>query len=364
MAKMVGRTAGVCAALLCLAAGFCDAADDQRWLVAREHAAKNELKIVWQFNLPLGDGERLERLFILGNGLYGLSSRNYLVCIARDSGAVRFSSSIAPVGLPVSDFVLHSDGLVCVVGGELLEISAELGTRRSTTRLDFAASCPAARNNDHFYIGATDKRLHVLLADNKVQMFEAAAENDSAITSVFADEDAAIFTTAAGNVICIKPDSPTKLWQFDAAGRIAAAVVRDANSLFVAGNDTNLYRLDILTGKLVWKYQCAAVLSEPPQVGKIAAYQRADGKGLDAIDKENGKLLWHLADGVGLLAESGDRAYVLAAGGVIVVMDNAKQKQVRRVEFAGELKYASNSADSKIYIGDKTGRLACLEPIE
>ena len=45
-------------------------------------------------------------------------------------------------------------------------------------------------------------------------------------------------------------------------------------------------------------------------------------------------------------------------------MDNKKAKKLYSVKFEGPLKTAANTADSKIYIADNTGRIACLVPIE
>jgi len=65
-----------------------------------------------------------------------------------------------------------------------------------------------------------------------------------------------------------------------------------------------------------------------------------------------------------LLAESGRKAYVITNTGKLVVMDNKKAKQLYSVNFAGVSRYATNVADSKIYIADESGRIACLEPVE
>jgi len=45
-------------------------------------------------------------------------------------------------------------------------------------------------------------------------------------------------------------------------------------------------------------------------------------------------------------------------------MDNAKARKLYSVNFAHVSKYAANAMDDKIYIADKRGRIACLEPTE
>jgi len=69
-------------------------------------------------------------------------------------------------------------------------------------------------------------------------------------------------------------------------------------------------------------------------------------------------------DGAEVLAEAGERAYVMTAGRKLVVMDNKKGVQLYSVNFADASKYAANTVDEMIYIADETGRVGCLRPVD
>jgi len=187
------------------------------------------------------------------------------------------------------------------------------------------------------------------------------------ITSVIADETFILFGTEAGNVISITPDGPKLLWQFDAAGGIAGPIIRDGESLFFASKDTNVYRIDMvdnMSGRdFVWKYQTAAMLDRAPRVTPEVVYQHVLYEGIFAINRESGKAMWSVPGGIDLLVEAAGRAYVIGKG-LLVVMDNKKSRRLYSVNFAGVSRYASNMADSKIYIANKAGRIACLRPVE
>jgi outer membrane protein assembly factor BamB len=333
-------------------------------LISRELAKTCELEVVWQNELPMGKAEALERLFVIGNRVYALSSSNYMVSLDRETGKVVFSIQVARAGLPAIGFELCNDELFSVIGNRIVEINPESGAERSVKGLKVGVICPAVRNSTYFYVAGADKRVHAFRAEDKVQVFEAAAQNASGITSVLADERFVIFTTDAGNVISIRPDKAELLWQFDARGGIVAPIVKDGDSLFVASGDTNIYKLDIVTGRFDWKYQAQEVLTRGPQVTGEIVYQSVDNKGLTAIDKKSGKALWHLAEGVDLLAQGGKRTYVITNSGELAVMDNQKAKRVCTINLAGVSRYATNVADSKIYIADKSGRVACLQPVQ
>jgi len=339
-----------------------------RWLVSPELLKHADLKILWDDELPIKKTEVLESLLILGNRIYAISNQNYMVSLDRDNGSIIFSGIVTSAGLPIAGLKLYGDELISIGGSKLVQINAESGTERRTMDMGYAIMCPAARNSSYFYLSGADKRLHTLRAKDNVQIFEVAAENESMITSIYADEDSVIFATDAGNVISIAPNAPKRLWQFNASDAIAGPIVRDGYSLFFASKDTNVYRVDMVglpeRKRLIWKYQAAAVLDKAPRVTQQVVYQYVYGKGVTAIDKENGTLLWTVPGGVDLLAQSKGKAYVITNKSTLVVMDNARAKKLYSVNFAGVSKYAANIADSKIYIADKRGRIACLQPIE
>ena len=356
----------MCLLVLCNSAKSMAAEGNSWWLVSPELLKHAKLEIVWQTQLLWEQGESLKDLHILGNRIYAMSNRNYIVSMDREKGGVIFERAFAPLGFRVIGLELYNDELFSIVGSTLIEINLEFGTERGTKPLEFGIVCPAARNSSCFYVSGIDGRIHALRADDKVQVFEVSADNDSMITSIIADDNFVIFGTEGGNVVSIKPGGPQRLWQFDAAGSIAGRIVRDGDSLFFASKDTNVYRVDIVdTSKreFVWKYQTEAVLDKAPRVTPEVVYQHVRYKGLEAINRKSGKLMWEVQGGIDLLTETAGKAYVIAKG-KLVVMDNKKAKRLYSVNFAGVSKYSANMADSKIYIANEAGRIACLKPIE
>jgi outer membrane protein assembly factor BamB len=320
------------------------------------------LETVWERELPLRDQERLGRLAAVDDRLYVLSTMNHMFSLRRDDGLVVFNRPFGKPGFTVLGIESYHGKLFSIVGNRLMEIEPEFGRDLRGEDLGFGVTCPAARTDDLFYVAGSDRRLRVLRADDWVKLFELAAENDSPITSVVADDGLLIFATDAGNVIAVAPDR-RKIWQFDASDGIVEPIVRDGQSLYAASKDTYVYKLDVRTGTSpIWKYQTRAILDRGPVVTEQAVYQYVHNKGLTAIDKESGKFIWHVAKGAALLAESGSRAYVITNDGELVVMDNRKRARLYSANFAGVSWYATNIVDEKLYIADQWGRIACLRP--
>jgi outer membrane protein assembly factor BamB len=353
--------------VLCFVQYNLAAESSSQWLVSPQLLEHANLKLLWENKLSIKNSESLEKLIILGDNIYAISNQNYMVSLNKDSGDIIFRDIVAPEGLPVKGLELYGDTLISIVGTKLIEIDPKTGNQLKSTDVGFGIACPAARNSSFFYLSGTDNRLHTLRAEDMVQIFEVAAENDSSITSIIAHDISVIFGTDAGNVISITPDRPKKLWQFDAGGSIAGSIIRDGTSLFFASEDTNMYRVDMvglpLKRQLIWKYQAAGVLDREPRVTQQVVYQNVPGKGLTAIDKQSGQFMWSVPGGVDLLTEARDKAYVITKNRELVVMDNLSTKKLYSVNFTNVTRHTANVMDSKMYVADEHGSIICLQPV-
>jgi outer membrane protein assembly factor BamB len=324
------------------------------------------LSLVWQNALPIRKGEKIETMELLNERLYVRSDRNYTWSLGRSDGKLIFSRAIAPVGFPILGWTAYEDRLICVIDNRLVQLDIETGTEKQADDLGLGIVAPPVRNSRFFYVSAADRRLHALRAKDLVQIFEVAAENDSLVTTVVANEQAVVFGTDAGNLIGITADRPRKLWEFKAVEAIAGPVVQDADSYFFADKDMSVYRVDASASSapsLVWKYHTEGVLDRAPRVTNDVVYQYAPVRGLTAIHKQSGQTVWALREGVDLLAEAAGKAYVITNEKTLTVMDNGSGRKLYWVNFAPVVYYAANTADAKIYVADAQGRVACLAPV-
>jgi outer membrane protein assembly factor BamB len=338
-----------------------------------------DISIAWQNQLPLKPevtrrtwfserlltpAEEMKRLTILGDRLYALSDRNYLVSLNRHSGQLVFSRNMAPASFTVKGMDLHGNEIVSVIANRLVEIDPEFGTEKRASEVPYGIVGTAARNTGFFYLSGTDRRMHVMRADDKLRLFEVVASDNSMITSIIAADDFVVFGTDSGKVVAMTPDKPKQLWEFKAADAIAGQIVRHDGAIFAASKDTNIYKLDGSTGELLWKYPAGAILSVEPVVTQGVVYQHAGDKGLAAVDAADGRLLWQLEGGIDLLAVSSGKAYCITEDSQMAVMDNVTGRHVHTINLAGVSVYATNLVDSNIYVSDAAGLVACLKPLK
>jgi outer membrane protein assembly factor BamB len=234
---------------------------------------------------------------------------------------------------------------------------------RNLQQLGGSAVCSMVRNEERIYVAGLNYRFHAINAEDYLTSFSVSAPNNSKINFVAADENLAIYTTERGNVIAITADGPKKTWQRDVAGPISAEMVKDDSHVYIPCQDTKLYKFNAKTGKDAWPvpFQTGNAVLDSPTVGKSVVYQYIDDHGVYAIDKQTGEKIWQVQDGKSFIAENGPMAYVFAAKGNLIVMDNEKAKMLYSVNLAGVTDYIVNTVDSTIYIADDDGRVMSIK---
>ncbi|MBN1817746.1 MAG: PQQ-like beta-propeller repeat protein [Sedimentisphaerales bacterium] len=323
----------------------------------------------WQIKLPMRSGETTQNIFLFGENVFVKTSRNHLFCLSAEDGSFRFGLPLAPEGLPVPEPLYYEGKLYFIVGRELKVLDPSQGQIVFRTMLSAVGSAvvgPIARNADFLYVPGADKRLHVYSVESHIRHFSATADNDSQITSVIADQTLAVFATSAGNVVSILPDQSQKRWQFDTLGPITAPLVRDGNYVYASSRDAKLYKLDLERGRQPWStgYHARDPLTQEAVVGQVAVYQPAGRQGVHAVDKETGRGLWTVDNGIGVITEKGEHAYVFASPGRLVVMNNSTRRRVLSINAHAVTHYAVSMTEPRLFLGDDTGRIQRITPVE
>jgi outer membrane protein assembly factor BamB len=353
----------VCLVACCLAVLSNSQVQGSTVLLPASLLDKADLKMNWQVNLPVMQTESIEKIFGFDKYIYVLLDSNFLFCIDKEKGSVRFDLQLTAPGLPVTNCVYHDEVLCFMVGNELVVVNPYNGAIKQKRKLKLVGNVvdSMAINSDFIYL-VGNSRINVMVADEFWRKFMVTADNDSKITSIATDEKNLFFATIEGNVVCSFAGAPKKKWQYDITGKITAPIVIDGRTLYVGSEDTKLYKLSSLSGQSEWKspFQARAPITEAPRVGEKVVYLSALGKGLYAVDKMTGESIWNVPEAKDVLTEIDDKSYVFAEPELLVVMNNTTGKEISRVNFNGVTNYAVNTADSTIYVSSRSGRVVSI----
>jgi outer membrane protein assembly factor BamB len=339
-------------------------------LVSEALAGEAGLKQDWQIRLPIktGTGESVDRLFVFDPYLLVLTNQNYLFCRNRVDGSYRFELQIAEKGLPVVDPLYLENRILFLIGSQLKVLDPASGMivrKADLSEAGESRNASFAKNDRFVYVAGVDRRIHAFRIQEDgdyVRLFTATADNDSAITSIHATNDRVYFATLTGNVVAMEAGRPRKIWQYNASGPISAPLVPGEGVLYAGSQDTKLYKISASNGTLLWDtpFFAGDKILNAPYPGKTVLYLNAGISGLYGISEQTGKEIWNVPNGKSVLCESGERAYVYAQPGVLVVMNNATGQEVFSLNFSEVSCYGVNLLDSRMYVADKQGRVACI----
>ena len=362
---LIRHMAVLAAGVLFFSVGVSAGETDSAESVSTELLANAGIATVWQEGLPLKTGERVDTINLLGDGVYVLTTTNYIFGLNAATGGYRFADRIAAYGLELLPLSRTGDTLNVMTGSSLRGFDATTGKETGRLTVPYGVVAVPARNETHSYLAADDGKVYAYDASDGVMAFKAAVDSGSLVTNVAAKNDCVVFTTNKGAIVAMAPDGPVQKWRYDAPGAIKGRVTLEGGDLYVSGMDTNVYRFNVATGKIVWNYMAGAQLENGPRVTSSTVYQYADNNGVYALDKKTGKVLWQAKDGRDLLAEHKGKAYLISKSQSLIIVDNVTGKRIGEVSMPGVDRYASNVAGEMMYIGSSaTGRVACLKPME
>lgn len=316
----------------------------------------------WQMNLPVKQGETIDKIGILGPYLFVLTDSNVLFCLDREKGKVRSTTQLSSGRLPVHEPFYYDKKFWFMVGNNMLVFDPAVGNvviQKKFPQVGSTAESGLTRNESHIYISGSGNRLHAINVDGYWQHFVATADNDSAIVSIVATDDIVVFATLAGNIVGMATDKADKLWQFDATGQIKAGIAMEGDTVYVGSFDSKLYKLDLNSGMLLWNspFHSGAPIRDPFTVGKDVIYLYNALNGLYGVNKETGRPVWRVPSGEGMICETDQKGFVFAPPGVLKVMSNSKGKELYSVNFSGVQRYAHNTMDPVMYLADLQGRI-------
>jgi outer membrane protein assembly factor BamB len=100
------------------------------------------------------------------------------------------------------------------------------------------------------------------------------------------------------------PEQPELLWTFEANGDIEGSPVIHAGTVYATALDSQLYALDLHSGKLQWKYAALAETKASPAVSNGVVYFGDESGAFHAVDLATGKRKWLFQTEAGVISSA------------------------------------------------------------
>lgn len=234
-------------------------------------------------------------------------------------------------------------------------------------KLRFTPSTGVAASPSVIFMGAWDRnRLIGLDPRTWAEILFFPASDEIRTTPIFAEPGNVYFASEDGHVYGYTADGRSKLIDYATENEIVCDLCLDIElnaagkeswgALFAASTDYALYCFNRTSGELMWKYETGGELRTTPQVSGDVVYCYSRGKGMHAIDKRTGKLLYIKTDAWTCLARGKDRVFLAGPGfDTVISVEERTGRELGRASVSQFDHVVSDSRGKTVYFVTKDG---------
>jgi outer membrane protein assembly factor BamB len=152
-----------------------------------------------------------------------------------------------------------------------------------------------------------------------------------------------------------------ELWRFRAEAAVSAPLGQYGESAYIASQDFNVYALDIINGRILWRVLGGAPILQRPYVTDEDVYVVPASDVLYRIDRATGQIDWQAPRVDHFLAMNKKFVYGLDPSGNLVVLDRVRGTNLST--YCGTRDFVfpiGNELTDRIYLAANDGLLLCL----
>jgi outer membrane protein assembly factor BamB len=129
---------------------------------------------------------------------------------------------------------------------------------------------------------------------------------------------------------------------------------------YVASQDSNLYRVQISTGRVLWRFTTGTPVRGRPAVTDDDVYISTDRGGLRRLERRTGQSLWQNRAADRFLAVNPKAVYATDSSGRLLILDRGSGGQVGSYDARDFVVPINNDLTDRIYLAANDGLLVCL----
>lgn len=157
-------------------------------------------------------------------------------------------------------------------------------------------------------------------------------------------------------------------FSFRAAAPLAAPLGQHASldfeMAYVPSTDFNVYALDAVRGRILWRFTGGAPILRKPEVTDEDLYVSAERAGLFRIGRMGGETIWRNREADRFLSANPKFVYAVDRTGLLLVLDRARGIQRATFDVRDFVVPISNEWTDRFYLASNDGLLLCLHDRE
>jgi outer membrane protein assembly factor BamB len=245
-----------------------------------------------------------------------------------------------------------SASVLGATGSSLQAISAVSSAGR-TVRAIGPLSSAGAGATEEMAIGPQPRFLWNYVTETRP---ETRVEQSSILVADF------VFQVGAnGLFFTISKFEPRMFYRFQADAATSAALGQYDDIAYVPSDDFRVYAINIVTGKILWRFVGGGPIRQKPRVTDDSVYVAADRTGLYRLDRATGDTIWRNGAAARFLAVNPKFVYAVDHSGRLLILDRANGAELAGYEATRDFVIPiSNDVNDRVYLASNDGLLICL----
>jgi outer membrane protein assembly factor BamB len=342
-----------------------------------------------------------------------------VTAIRMEDGTIEWN---VPVGIPYRVAVFlgrNKDSVFAIHGTHLHALNRQTGALQWTFSLPYAASAPPVADDERLYLCLATGRFLVYELPKLPKMAASAktpADKKDSAPSTAVDLTAATgatsqvdFTSAGvsgpadtnwlnrgpqprmlwaylgisrleqapliapetlllagadGTFFATSRDLRITKYRFKADAALAAPVGQYDETAYVASTEYDVYALDMLAGKITWRFVSGTPITRKPEVNDDDVYISPNRPNLARVDRLSGEKMWSNPKADRFLTANKKFVYALDASGQLLVLDRKHGTILSTLDTRDFVVPVTNELTDRLFLASNDGLLVCLHDRE
>jgi outer membrane protein assembly factor BamB len=149
-------------------------------------------------------------------------------------------------------------------------------------------------------------------------------------------------------------------FRFQADAPLSAPMGQYGETAYLALQNTNLYALDIQTGKFLWRFTSGGQILSKPVVLDEDVFVATDLTGLARFDRATGDPLWRNGEAARFLAANPKFVYAADRSNRLLILDRVRGTRLVVFDTRDFVVPISNDVTDRLFLASHNGLLVCL----
>ena len=344
------------------------------------------LEYYWEpINLKLSDGERIVKMYCLGENLYFLSNQNYLHCVNAAKGmqtwAYKVTKKTETIYAPIHVENMRMPEEIIVEGADKYEfknckpfdavvintetkvvvLDRNTGKAIRDFRLTDQASCQGACDGPRFYYGNFHNYFNCSLLASTKPIWDKRVGDKPIRTPLRKLFNLIYAGTVDGKMLAFGSDDAEDLrWENQLEGQVLQPFTADLRGIFVGCDNGHLYGLNRSSGENIWDpVDLESNPNMPTQLSANSVFQHTP-KGLFAINLLDGKIRWQNKNANRVITVIKNQLYLLDKNNTLLVVDEITGQEKSTLPMTGADFISTSIRHDAIFYATKTGHVFCV----